>query len=245
MGPLPSDHETLLSFKGIGEYTAGAIRSFAFGQRAAILDTNVARVLFRVFVSDGDPKAHAMKRHLWRVSETLVPQRLCLRLQPGAHGLRRHGLCRAKTEVSGLSDVARLPRLPGRIPVTIVVAAAVIERDGHFLVTRRPRGVHLEGLWEFPGGKCDSGESLTACLARELREELAVDATVGIEVLETTHDYPDKRIELHFFQCELAGEPAPQVGQEMRWVSRTALALLEFPPADAELIERLRRTAAS
>ena len=74
-GRLPADEETLLSFKGIGAYTAGAIRSFAFRERAAILDTNVARVLFRVFVGDGDPKSHAMKRHLWRVSETLVPIR--------------------------------------------------------------------------------------------------------------------------------------------------------------------------
>ncbi len=74
-GELPSDEETLLSFKGIGAYTAGAIRSFAFRERAAILDTNVARVLFRTFVGKGDPKSHAMKRHLWTVSETLVPVR--------------------------------------------------------------------------------------------------------------------------------------------------------------------------
>ena len=72
-GRLPSDRETLLSFKGIGAYTAGAIRSFAFRERAAILDTNVARVLFRVFVRRGDPKAHAMKKHLWAVSEAIVP----------------------------------------------------------------------------------------------------------------------------------------------------------------------------
>ena len=74
-GRLPSDRDTLLSFKGIGEYTAGAIRSFAFRERAAILDTNVARVLFRVFVAAGDPKSHAMKRHLWKISETVMPQR--------------------------------------------------------------------------------------------------------------------------------------------------------------------------
>ena len=74
-GRLPEDEETLLSFKGIGQYTAGAIRSFAFGRRAAILDTNVARVLFRVFLAKGDPKSHAMKRHLWRVSDALVPSR--------------------------------------------------------------------------------------------------------------------------------------------------------------------------
>ncbi|MCC7126068.1 MAG: A/G-specific adenine glycosylase [Acidobacteria bacterium] len=74
-GKLPSDAETLLSFKGIGEYTAGAIRSFAFRQRAAILDTNVARVLFRVFVGKGDIKSHAMKKRLWAVSEALVPHK--------------------------------------------------------------------------------------------------------------------------------------------------------------------------
>ena len=74
-GKLPSDHETLLSFKGIGEYTAGAIRSFAFRERAAILDTNVARVLFRIFVGTGDPKSHAMKKHLWAVSAAVLPHR--------------------------------------------------------------------------------------------------------------------------------------------------------------------------
>src|SRR5918912_197479 len=74
-GRLPHDEQTLLSFKGIGAYTAGAIRSFAFGERAAILDTNVARVLFRVFVGRGDPKSHAMRKHLWSVSEALVPRR--------------------------------------------------------------------------------------------------------------------------------------------------------------------------
>ena len=74
-GRLPSDQETLLSFKGIGAYTAGAIRSFAFRERAAILDTNVARVLFRVFIGRGDATRHAMKRHLWRLSETLLPSR--------------------------------------------------------------------------------------------------------------------------------------------------------------------------
>jgi A/G-specific adenine glycosylase len=74
-GRLPSDPETLLSFKGIGEYTAGAVLSFAFGQRAAILDTNVARVLFRVFVGRGDLKAHGTKRHLWEVSRAVLPRR--------------------------------------------------------------------------------------------------------------------------------------------------------------------------
>jgi A/G-specific adenine glycosylase len=74
-GQLPSDPETLKSFEGIGDYTAGAVLSFAFGQRAAILDTNVARVLFRVFVGGGDPKSHAMKKQLWAISRTVLPHR--------------------------------------------------------------------------------------------------------------------------------------------------------------------------
>ena len=123
--------------------------------------------------------------------------------------------------------------------MTVVVTAAVIERDGRFLVTRRQRGVHLEGLWEFPGGKCDAGEDLRACLRREMKEELAVGARIGEEILATTHAYDDRRVELHFMRCELLGSPAPQVGQEMRWAAREELASLQFPPADTELIRLL------
>jgi 8-oxo-dGTP diphosphatase len=124
---------------------------------------------------------------------------------------------------------------------TIVVAAAVIEHDGRLLVTKRLKGTHLEGYWEFPGGKCDPGERLETCLVRELREELAVSATIGAEILTTTHPYPDRRVELHFFQCRLLGIPAPQLGQDMRWVTRDELGALPFPPADTELIALLTR----
>lgn len=127
---------------------------------------------------------------------------------------------------------------------TIIVTAAIIEAGGQFLVTRRPKGVHLEDHWEFPGGKCEPGETLAACLRRELQEELAVDAEIGDEVLVTTHEYPDRRVVLHFMACRLAGQPTPQQGQEMRWVTRADLVTLRFPPADEELIQRLTgRTA--
>jgi 8-oxo-dGTP diphosphatase len=123
--------------------------------------------------------------------------------------------------------------------ITLVVAAAVIERNGRFLVTRRQPGVHLAGSWEFPGGKCDAGESLAACMARELREELAVEARVGRELFTTTHAYPERCVELHFLQCELRGDPSAHLGQDMRWVTREELRSLEFPPADTELINLL------
>jgi 8-oxo-dGTP diphosphatase len=119
---------------------------------------------------------------------------------------------------------------------TIVVAAAIVECGDTVLVTRRQPGVHLAGHWEFPGGKCEPGESLGACLTRELREELNVDAVPGEEVFVTTHDYAERRVELHFLRCELRSEPAPQLGQDMRWVKRHELASLAFPPADEALI---------
>jgi 8-oxo-dGTP diphosphatase len=122
---------------------------------------------------------------------------------------------------------------------TIVVTAAIIQRDGRYLVTRRQPGAHLAGVWEFPGGKCDDGESLTACMARELVEELGIKAKVGAEVFAIAHDYPDRRVELHFFECQTADDPLPQLGQEMRWVGKEELHALEFPPADAELIRML------
>jgi mutator protein MutT len=127
--------------------------------------------------------------------------------------------------------------------IRVVVAAAVVERGGRILVTKRPEGVHLEGHWEFPGGKCGSDETLEQCLVRELREELAVEAAVDSELMSTSHDYGDRRVELHFFRCRLHGEPRPQLGQEMRWVARRDLAALQFPPADTELIALLTRRA--
>jgi 8-oxo-dGTP diphosphatase len=121
----------------------------------------------------------------------------------------------------------------------IGVAAAVIRRGEHYLVTRRQAGVHLEGYWEFPGGKCEAGETFAECLLREIHEELDVSVRVGREILAVAHEYPDRLIELRFFQCELLGEPRGMLGQEVRWVAKEDLAALAFPPADAELLELL------
>jgi 8-oxo-dGTP diphosphatase len=122
---------------------------------------------------------------------------------------------------------------------TVVVAAAVVERDGRWLMARRLKGTHLEGLWEFPGGKVDPGESLEACLVRELAEELGVESRVAGLRWSITHDYPARRVVLHFYDCTLAGEPRPLLGQELRWVSASELASLPVPEADAGLVALL------
>ena len=129
-------------------------------------------------------------------------------------------------------DVTR-PRDP------MVVVAAVVEQDGRFLVTRRLEGTHLSGLWEFPGGKCEPGETLEACLQREIQEELGVTADVHEEVVTTEYDYPERTVRLHFLRCDLAGPPRAVLGQEMRWVTRVELRTLPLPEADRALVEAL------
>ena len=119
----------------------------------------------------------------------------------------------------------------------IVVAAAVVERDSRYLVTRRLRGTHLEGFWEFPGGKCETGETHVECLVRA--EELGCAVRVGEKLLSVAHDYPERTVELHFFRCDLGADPRPLLGQEIRWISRVELRELAFPPADVELIRLL------
>ena len=121
----------------------------------------------------------------------------------------------------------------------IQVVAAVIERDGRFLVTRRQAGVHLAGMWEFPGGKVGDDESHAVALERELVEELDAAVRVGSLLLHTAHEYPDRTVTLYFYRCELLGTPRPMIGQEMAWVERDSLASLPFPPADDELIRML------
>jgi 8-oxo-dGTP diphosphatase len=121
----------------------------------------------------------------------------------------------------------------------VVVVAAVIEENGRFLVARRLQGTHLAGCWEFPGGKVQSGESHEAALAREISEELSSGISQLRPIFQTSHQYPERSIELRFYRCELTATPKPMLGQDLRWVARDELASMEFPPADAELIAGL------
>jgi 8-oxo-dGTP diphosphatase len=121
----------------------------------------------------------------------------------------------------------------------VVVVAAVIERADTFLLTLRLGGTHLEGHWEFPGGKVQPMESHAEALRRELHEELDIVVEVGGRIHTVTHAYPEKVVELHFYECRFEGEPKPMMGQGMRWVPRNELAELPFPEADRDLIAQL------
>ena len=123
----------------------------------------------------------------------------------------------------------------------VVVAAGLLFRAGKLLITQRPAGGHLAGLWEFPGGKCEPGETLPECLQRELHEELGVLVNVRecVETLE--HAYPEKIVQLSFYQCALVmGEPEGREGQSIAWVGSDELGDYQFPEADAQLLEKLK-----
>lgn len=121
------------------------------------------------------------------------------------------------------------------------VVAAIIRRDQNILITQRHRHVHLAGLWEFPGGKVEPGESCEVALQREIREELGIEIAVDRECFTVDHDYPGKSVRLYFFDCSiLRGEPRPLDVADLRWVKPSELSHFDFPPADAELIRKLR-----
>jgi len=125
--------------------------------------------------------------------------------------------------------------------MTIEVAAGLVFRDGQLLITQRPAGGHLAGLWEFPGGKREPGESFEQCLRRELKEELGIEVEIHEEVEAITHRYPDKTVHLRFFRCSWTrAEPQALGCPAFRWVGVDELAAYEFPPADARLLTRLR-----
>lgn len=119
----------------------------------------------------------------------------------------------------------------------IDVTAAVIERDGKFLVCRRPKNKGNALLWEFPGGKLEVGEELSDCLIRECREELDITVSVGELVCESVYTYPDITVRLHFFRSDIVfGEPVCKEHEEIKWVEKEKLRELEFCPADREII---------
>ena len=125
------------------------------------------------------------------------------------------------------------------MPEYIDVTAAVIRKGEKILIARRSSGAR-SGLWEFPGGKQEDGETLQACLAREIREELGLDIKIGRHFMTVEHDYPDIRIRLHCYLCETRQSPGGLTDHhETRWVKPGELAEFSFPEADRQVAERL------
>ena len=128
----------------------------------------------------------------------------------------------------------------------IIVAAAIIQQEERFLLTRRKPESDLGGLWEFPGGKKEAGETLEGCLRREVKEELGVEISEPQLFHSLRHQYPEKAVELHFFTCSIIqGNPQSLDCAEIAWVHKHDLISHEFPPADIPVLKKIMQAECS
>ncbi len=252
-GRLPDDKEALLALPGIGPYTAGAILSLAFGKDAPVLDGNVRRVLTRVFGVDKDPRRAAVERQLWKLAESIIiPGRareinealmdlgreVCTPRSPHCHRCPLADICVA--HATGQEEDLPIRKKHRTVPHYTVTAGVVWNHEGHILLTRRPLEGLLGGLWEFPGGKVEPGETLEEGLRRELREELGIDVEVGKRVAVVEHAYSHFRITLHAFHCRHVGEEPRALGvADFRWLPLEAIRSYPLSRADIKVLEVL------
>jgi A/G-specific adenine glycosylase len=256
-GMLPADRDTLESLPGIGRYTAGAIASIAFNLDEAALDGNIRRVLSRVFNLDEPARSPQGERRLWElVCEHLPPGRagdynqalmdlgatLCTPQKPACLLCPLSEPCEARR----LGVQEERPILPSKKAAPhYTVTAAVIAQDGRVLIARRPHKGLLGGLWEFPGGKQEEGESLEDCLGREIREELALDVSVGSELGVFQHAYTHFKVTLHAFHCRiLDGEPVALEASDIRWARVEELGDYPMGKIDRMISRRLQALGA-
>jgi A/G-specific adenine glycosylase len=233
---LPESLRELEKLPGIGRYTAGAIASIAFGVDAPALDGNIKRVLARVFDLELPVDRPQGMNRLWELATgVLSPGRagdhnqalmdlgalICLERDPQCGVCPLGAICLAKKNDRQAERPLRSPRKT--IP-HITVAAAVIRLKGRVLIARRPSRGLLGGMWEFPGGKQQAGESLPDALVREINEELGTAIEVGEQLGVYRHAYTHFRVTLHAFDCRLTGkDPRPLEASELAWVKPEAL----------------------
>ena len=253
-GQLPQTVAELRRLPGFGEYTSGAVASIAFGQVTPAIDGNVKRVLTRLFAIQSDITRGAGIKQLRHIATTLVDPTapgdwnqalmelgatVCLPKRPRCLQcpLRQH--CRALAK--GIEQT--LPRKPAKKPLPhFDVTAAVIQHNGHILIAQRPPEGMLGGLWEFPGGKQEPGETLPQCLRREINEELGVEIEVGEPVTVVKHSYTHFKITLHAFYCRLLrGQPQAIGVADWRWVKPHQFDGFAFPRTDQQILEALSR----
>jgi A/G-specific adenine glycosylase len=252
-GQMPADREALERLPGIGRYTAGAIASIAFGQDEPALDGNIRRVLSRLYDIDLPARSPEGERRLWDLAQQTLP--------PGRAGDLNQALMDLGATICtpGVPDCPRCPvaefclarargvqeqrpvMAPKKVTPHYTVSAAVIHQNGRVLIARRPSTGLLGGLWEFPGGKQEPGETLEQCLAREISEELQVDVAVHEELGVFRHAYTHFKVTLHAFHCQIVqGEPQPLIASELYWATPAELETFPMGKIDRQIARQLQ-----
>ncbi|MEM8504022.1 MAG: A/G-specific adenine glycosylase [Cyanobacteria bacterium P01_D01_bin.1] len=254
-GEFPRQIEEVIALKGIGRTTAGGILSAAFNAPTPILDGNVKRVLARLVAYPAVPNRAITP--LWTLSEQLLdPQHprdfnqaimdlgatLCTRHNPACL------LCPWQSECAAYNQnaVTRFPMTESRkpLPHKQIGVAVITDSQGKILIDRRKQEGLLGGLWEFPGGKIEPGESEEDCVKREIKEELDIEIEVGTKLITIEHTYTHFKVTLNVFNCaHIGGEPKPIECDEIQWVTLDQIDKYPFPKANGQIIDALRKQA--
>jgi A/G-specific adenine glycosylase len=249
-----SIEKCLRTFPGIGPYTAAAIASLAFSVDAAVVDGNVIRVLSRLFAFGGDTKDAAGKKTMQtRADGLLVKGRagefneammelgalVCLPKNPACSGCPLQSVCTAFAK--GTPDAYPVMKKKKKMPHITVGAAVTVNRKGEVLIAQRRPDDMLGGLWEFPGGKLEPGETVQDCIARELKEELGVNISVGGFFMTVKHAYSHFTMTMHlYFARIVSGRPRPLHCADYRWVKISELREFAYSKADLHVVATLQ-----
>ncbi len=252
-GRFPDVYDDARKLPGVGPYTAAAVLSIAFGKPHAALDGNVTRVLTRVFTIAEDARSHAVRKRLQSLADALLDRSrpgtfneammelgatVCTPSAPRCPACPLRTVCGAWAAAAPEAYPVRSTKAPR--PHYDVAVGLIFNATGEVLIQKRPEDGLLGGLWEFPGGKVEPGETFEAACRREVREELGIDVAVESAFHRLSHAYTHFKITLHAFRCRLvAGVPRSPGGQPVRWVAVEALPEYAFPRANRRLIEHL------
>lgn len=257
-GELPRHYSELRKLPGFGEYTAGAVASIAFGETVPAVDGNVKRVLARLFAIDSEINRRPANQQIRQVARQLIDQLpagqsagdwnqalielgalVCLPSKPNCSVCPLSQQCHAYAK----NIQQELPRKAKKKPLPHYhVGAAVIRHQDKYLIAQRPLEGMLGGLWEFPGGKQEAGETLPQCIRREIQEELGVRVKVGDLVTTVKHRYTHFKITLHAYAAQLLTDESPQAlgVADWRWVTMAEMARFAFPRTDLKIIATLQ-----
>ena len=252
-GELPQQYDDLMSIPGLGPYTAAAVSSIAFGQPVPVVDGNVLRVFCRFWGIDADIRQPRVRRELHSRLEPFIAKSppsafnqaimelgalVCRPKSPHCSRCPLSGDCVAYRD----HRTAELPVKSKRKPVPhYPIAVGIIWKDGKILIGRRRQDQMLGGLWEFPGGKQQPGESLEETAKREIEEETGLRVHVTSPYCQVNHGYTHFKMTLTAFRCEwVAGEAKPVSTDELRWVRLDELDDYPFPKANIKVFEAVR-----
>ncbi|MEM6289302.1 MAG: A/G-specific adenine glycosylase [Bacteroidota bacterium] len=256
-GRVPSDREAFRALPGVGPYTEAAVLSLAFDEPLAVLDGNVIRVLARVFGVKEDSKAGSTRSALqdlashlldpeapgrWNEAVMELGATVCTPRSPACPRCPVCAVCQAHAE--GTPEAYPVTSKAKPVPHHTIAVGVVTDDAGRMLIQRRPENGLLGGLWEFPGGKQEPGETIEDTCHREIQEELGLDVHVGPLVARVEHAYSHFRITMHAFRCRhRGGEPVSESGEPVVWVRPQDLDDYAFPRANRRVIEALQDEA--